>query len=69
MKRNGSVSLAIAATLFTVFFANVAIGAFARAPILSEVAEMLTLSAAVLAFVYGILRREATQANRAASDD
>jgi hypothetical protein len=52
-----------------VYFANVALGAFARAAFLSEIHEMLMLSASVLAFVHGILRREATQAKRAASRD
>jgi hypothetical protein len=69
MNRTGSLSLAAAAILFAVYFANVALGAFARAAFLSEIHEMLMLSASVLAFVHGILRREATQAKRAASRD
>ena len=69
MKRNGSVSLAVAAVLFAVFFANVAVGAFAQAPFISEIVEMLTLSAAVLAFVFGILRREASDRSQNASKD
>ena len=45
--------------VFAAFFANVALGAFANAPILGDVAEMLVLFAATVLFVVAILQKEA----------
>jgi hypothetical protein len=68
MKVKGTVPLALAAMLFAICFANVALGAFAQAAFLGEVAAMLTLSASVVAFVVGILGREASEAASRTSD-
>lgn len=45
--------------VFAAFFANVALGAFANAAILGDVAEMLVLFAATVLFVVAILQKEA----------
>ena len=46
--------------LFSVFVANVALGAFGASQFLGDVGEMLTLFMASLAFVVVILKREAS---------
>ncbi|MEP3787316.1 MAG: hypothetical protein ABJM65_21105 [Ascidiaceihabitans sp.] len=48
-----------AVIVFTVFFSNVALGAFADAAFLGDVGEMLVLSCATVLFVVAILRKEA----------
>ena len=48
-----------AAIVFTAFFLNVALGAFADAAVLGDVGEMLVLSCASVLFVVAILRKEA----------
>lgn len=48
-----------AVIVFTVFFSNVALGAFADAAFLGDVGEMLVLSCATILFVVAILRKEA----------
>lgn len=53
------IAFGVAAALGAVFFANVAIGALGHTPYLNDVLEMLTLLAAVAAFIVGVLRREA----------
>ncbi len=50
--------LILAAALFAVFFANVAVGAASGAPFLGDVSEMLLLLAASISFVAAILMRE-----------
>lgn len=48
---------------FLVFAANVAMGAFANAAFMGDVAEMLVLFLATILFVIAILRREAARRN------
>ena len=50
--------------VFVLFFANVALGAFANAAILGDVAEMLVLFVATILFVVAILRKEADRKNK-----
>lgn len=45
--------------VFAVFFANVALGAFADRAFLGDVGEMLVLSFASVLFVVAILKKEA----------
>lgn len=49
--------------VFAVFFANVALGAFANAAVLGDVGEMLVLFAAAILFVIAILKKEADRNN------
>lgn len=55
-----------AVIVFSAFFLNVAMGAFADAAILGDVGEMLVLSCASVLFVVAILRKEA---DRSKNDD
>lgn len=55
-----------AVIVFSAFFLNVALGAFADVAILGDVGEMLVLSCASVLFVVAILRKEA---DRSKSDD
>lgn len=59
MKRLAAASLALALIAFVAFFANVASGAAGKGVFLGDVAEMLTLLAAAVLFVIGVLAREA----------
>jgi len=63
--KTGYPALLAALALFATFFANVALGAFARAAFLGDVGEMLLLFAATLMFVVGILQRERAARNQA----
>jgi uncharacterized membrane protein len=55
----------IAALLLLVaFIANVAIGAIGDGPLVGNVTEMIMLLLASIAFVAGILQREATEKKR-----
>ncbi|MCR9157180.1 MAG: hypothetical protein NXH80_08035 [Rhodobacteraceae bacterium] len=56
--------LAASAIVFVVYFANVAMGAFAEAAFLSDVGEMLVLFAASILFVVAILQKEADRKNK-----
>jgi hypothetical protein len=51
--------LAASIVVFAIYFANVALGAFARAAFLGDVGEMLVLLAASILFVVAILQIEA----------
>lgn len=51
--------LAASLVIFVIYFANVALGAFARAAFLGDVGEMLVLFAAAICFVVAILKKEA----------
>ncbi|SHF07114.1 hypothetical protein SAMN05444279_11635 [Ruegeria intermedia] len=51
--------LAASAIVFAVYFANVALGAFAGRAFLGDVGEMLVLFAASILFVVAILKKEA----------
>jgi len=53
------MTLILAALLLIVFIANVAYGSVSGAPILGNVAEMVLLFAASIAFVAAVLKREA----------
>lgn len=55
-----------AVIVFSAFFLNVALGAFADAAVLGDVGEMLVLSCASVLFVVAILRKEA---DRSKNDD
>ena len=55
-----------AVIIFSAFFLNVALGAFADAAVLGDVGEMLVLSCASVLFVVAILRKEA---DRSKNDD
>lgn len=48
---------------FAVFFANVALGAFAGRAIFGDIGEMLVLFAAAILFVVAILKKEADHKN------
>jgi hypothetical protein len=52
-----------AVIVFSAFFLNVALGAFADAAFLGDVGEMLVLSCATVLFVVAILKREADRSN------
>ena len=56
--------LAASIVVFVIYFANVAMGAFAQAAFLGDVGEMLVLFAASILFVVAILKREAARKNR-----
>ncbi|MBY6082226.1 hypothetical protein [Ruegeria arenilitoris] len=53
--------LAASAVVFVVYFANVALGAFAGRAFLGDVGEMLVLFAASILFVVAILKKEAAR--------
>ena len=61
IKQPESKSMYLLASLgvFIIYFANVAIGAYTRNPVLGDVAEMVVLFAASFLFVVGILKKEA----------
>ncbi len=69
MLRHGRTVLAGALICFLAFFGNVALGAAGRGAPLGDIAEMLTLFAASLLFVAGVLIREAEAAARNGSDE
>ncbi|MEP0960224.1 MAG: hypothetical protein ABJL72_04525 [Roseobacter sp.] len=51
--------LAASLAVFAIYFANVALGAFANRAIFGDVGEMLILFAASILFVIAILKKEA----------
>jgi uncharacterized membrane protein YcaP (DUF421 family) len=53
------MAFGLAVLLLATFVVNVALGAVSGDPILGNVTEMLLLLAAAIAFVAGILKREA----------
>ena len=55
--------LAASLVVFAIYFANVALGAFAGGAFLGDVGEMLVLFAASILFVVAILRKEAQRKN------
>lgn len=59
------MALIVAGILVAAFVANVALGSVSGEPPLSNVAELLLLLAASVAFVAAILRREARDTDRA----
>ena len=59
MLGSGGLALIGALICFLVFFGNVTLGAAGEGVFLGDVAEMLTLFAASVLFVVGILAREA----------
>ena len=67
MFRRGTAALLAALALFLIYFANVATGAAGGAVFFTDVEEMLTLLAACICFVIGVLLREAA-ANRESSN-
>ena len=56
--------LLIAAGLFSIFFANVVLGAFADAAFLGDVSEMLVLFASSIAFTVTILKAETAKKSK-----
>ena len=56
--------LAASIAVFAVYFANVALGAFAGSAFLGDVGEMLVLFAASILFVVAILNKEADHKNK-----
>lgn len=62
MKSKGRFALLGALILFLVFFGNVAMGAAGLGAPLGDVSEMLTMFAATILFVIGVLSREAAAA-------
>jgi len=56
--------LAASIVVFAIYFANVALGAFASAAFLGDVGEMLVLFAASILFVVAILQKEADQKDK-----
>ena len=55
--------LAASIVVFVMYFANVALGAFASAAFLGDVGEMLVLFTASILFVVAILQKEAARKN------
>ena len=53
--------LAASIAVFALYFANVALGAFADAAVLGDVGEMLVLFSASILFVVAILQSEAVR--------
>ncbi|NOD63386.1 MULTISPECIES: hypothetical protein [unclassified Ruegeria] len=51
--------VAASAVVFAIYFANVALGAYANSAFLGDVGEMLVLFAASILFVVAILKKEA----------
>ena len=51
--------LIASAIVFTLYFANVSLGAFTGSAMLGDVGEMLVLFAATILFVVAILKKEA----------
>ena len=51
--------LIVSLGVFIIYFANVAVGAYTRSPVLGDVAEMVVLFVASILFVVGILKKEA----------
>ena len=58
------MALIVAAVLFIVYFANVLLGSMGSPTFLSDVQEMIVLFASSIAFVVGILKREAIAKSR-----
>ncbi|MEO9516682.1 MAG: hypothetical protein ABJH45_04920 [Paracoccaceae bacterium] len=56
--------LAASITVFAIYFANVALGAFASSAFLGDVGEMLVLFVASILFVVAILKKEADRKNK-----
>jgi hypothetical protein len=56
--------LAASVVVFAIYFANVALGAFAGSAFLGDVGEMLVLFAASILFVVAILKKEADRKNK-----
>jgi hypothetical protein len=56
--------LAASIVVFVIYFANVALGAFASAAFLGDVGEMLVLFTASILFVVAILQKEAARKNK-----
>ena len=56
--------LAASAIVFAIYFANVALGAFAGSAFLGDVGEMMVLFAASILFVVAILKAEADRKNK-----
>ncbi len=61
--------LVLAALLFGIFASNVAIGSFDGALFLGDVGEMLLLFMASIAFVVGVLKKEAATSNKSSSQN
>lgn len=58
------MALLLSAVLFGLFALNVALGAAGRGSFFGDVAEMLVLFAASIAFVVAVIRREAAEGKR-----
>ena len=56
--------LLVAVALFSVYFSNVVLGAFADAGFLSDVGEMLVLFASSVAFTVTILKAEGAKKSK-----
>lgn len=61
------MALLVAAVLLAAFVANVTIGAVSGTPVIGNVSEMLILFGASIAFVAGILKREAEVKNQSSN--
>jgi ABC-type nickel/cobalt efflux system permease component RcnA len=61
MKPGAWASLSLALATFAVFCANVASGAAGAGAFMGDIPEMLTLLAAAILFVIGVLALEATE--------
>ena len=56
--------LAASIAVFAIYFANVALGAFASSAVLGDVGEMLVLFVASILFVVAILKKEADRKSK-----
>ncbi|SFO15523.1 hypothetical protein SAMN04487859_11780 [Roseovarius lutimaris] len=61
--------LIAAAVLFGAFGLNVVLGAYAGAPFLNDLGEMLLLLASVITFVVAALKSEAARKNKQTEQD
>lgn len=55
--------------VFSIYFANVTMGAFGSGVFLGDISEMLVLFAASILFVVAVLIREADRKKKAAADE
>ncbi len=68
MDRGDDMALIIAALLVIAFTANVAIGSINGTPVVGNVAEMIMLFLASIAFVVAVLKREAAEKELSEND-
>lgn len=58
MLKSGTPALGLSLILFLIYFGNVSVGAARKPVFMGDVLEMLTLTAAAVCFVVGVLQKE-----------